>query len=58
MKNKDKYSIFYWEMITKDALFSSIYGVEQYLTETDFNCIRDLYSKLKLTFSDDPEKKF
>lgn len=45
--SSDSYTLYFWDMLHSDPLFSSIGEVNDYLEERDFMCVRDLYKKIK-----------
>lgn len=54
----NKYCCNFWSIITKDPLILSLEGLEDMVTEEDATCLRDLYTKLKEIFSNNPEYIF
>jgi hypothetical protein len=45
--NSDNYSLYFWDMLHSDSLFSSLNKLNDYLEESDFISVRDLYKKIK-----------
>ena len=43
----DSYTLYFWDMLHSDPIFSNISEINDYLEEKDFMCVRDLYKKIK-----------
>jgi len=45
--NSDNYTLYFWDMLHSEPLFSSLNKINDYLEESDFISVRDLYKKVK-----------
>lgn len=45
--NSENYSLYFWDILHSDSLFSSISKINDFLEESDFISVRDLYKKIK-----------
>ncbi|CDW79536.1 dna binding and zinc-finger domain-containing protein [Stylonychia lemnae] len=45
--NSDNYTLYFWDMLHSEPLFSSLNKINDYLSESDFISVRDLYKKVK-----------
>lgn len=43
----DSYTLYFWDMLHSDPIFSNMSEINDYLEEKDFMCVRDLYKKIK-----------
>ncbi len=45
--NSENYSLYFWDILHSDPLFSSLSKLNDFLEESDFISVRDLYKKIK-----------